>query len=103
MLVDGRRVPDSLQEEINVEYRDVTFGYSADRPVLDHFSLTASETGAYATLLGDEVVDLICTDPPYNVPIDGHVCGSGRIRHRDFAMGVGEMSKAQFCASWSML
>ena len=47
-------------------------------------------------LLGDEVIDLICTDPPYNVPIDGHVCGSGRIRHRNFAMGVGEMSKDQF-------
>jgi DNA modification methylase len=39
---------------------------------------------------------LICTDPPYNVPIDGHVCGSGRIRHRNFAMGVGEMNKDQF-------
>ena len=33
----------------------------------------ARETAAYAALLGDEVVDLICTDPPYNVPIDGHV------------------------------
>ncbi len=38
----------------------------------------------------------MCTDPPYNVPIDGHVCGSGRIRHRNFAMGVGEMNKDQF-------
>jgi hypothetical protein len=56
----------------------------------------AREAGAYAALLGDEVVDLICTDPPYNVPIDGHVCGSGRIRHRNFAMGVGEMNKDQF-------
>jgi hypothetical protein len=56
----------------------------------------AREAGAYAALLGDETVDLICTDPPYNVPIDGHVCGSGRIRHRNFAMGVGEMNKDQF-------
>ena len=40
--------------------------------------------------------DLVFTDPPYNVPIDGHVCGSGRIRHREFAMGVGEMSDADF-------
>ena len=36
------------------------------------------------------------TDPPYNVPIDGHVCGLGRIRHADFAMGCGEMSEAEF-------
>ncbi len=50
----------------------------------------------YARLLGDERVDLVFTDPPYNVPIDGHVCGSGRIRHREFAMGVGEMSQDAF-------
>ncbi len=52
----------------------------------------------YARLLGDERVDLVFTDPPYNVPIDGHVCGSGRIRHREFAMGVGEMSQDAFTA-----
>jgi DNA modification methylase len=56
----------------------------------------ARDGGAYDLLIGDDTVDLICTDPPYNVPIDGHVCGSGRIRHRDFAMGVGEMDKDQF-------
>ena len=46
-------------------------------------------------LLQDERADLIFTDPPYNVPIDGHVCGLGRIRHREFAMGAGEMSRAR--------
>jgi DNA modification methylase len=56
----------------------------------------AREAAAYAAVLDDEVVDLLCTDPPYNVPIDGHVCGSGRIRHHNFAMGVGEMNKDQF-------
>jgi DNA modification methylase len=56
----------------------------------------ARDTACYAALLGDEAVDLICTDPPYNIAIDGHVCGSGRIRHRNFAMGVGEMTKDQF-------
>jgi DNA modification methylase len=56
----------------------------------------ARDANAYSTLLGDESVNLIFTDPPYNVPIDGHVCGSGRIRHREFAMGVGEMDKASF-------
>ena len=56
----------------------------------------AREAGVYARLLGDGRVDLVFTDPPYNVPIDGHVCGSGRIRHREFAMGVGEMSQDAF-------
>ena len=52
----------------------------------------------YEKLLGDQRADLVFTDPPYNVPIDGHVCGLGRIRHREFAMGVGEMSEATFTA-----
>jgi hypothetical protein len=39
---------------------------------------------------------MVFTDPPYNVPIDGHVCGSGRIHHQDFVMASGEMSEAEF-------
>jgi DNA modification methylase len=58
----------------------------------------ARDAQAHAALLGDEHVDLIFSDPPFNVPIDGHVCGSGRIRHREFAMGVGEMTKEAFTA-----
>ena len=58
----------------------------------------ARDPADYARLLQGETVDLVFTDPPYNVPIDGHVCGSGRIRHREFAMGVGEMSEAAFTA-----
>ena len=58
----------------------------------------ARNEGDYTHLLAGETVDLIFTDPPYNVPIDGHVCGSGRIRHREFAMGVGEMSSTAFTA-----
>ena len=41
---------------------------------------------------------MVFTDPPYNVPIDGHVCGSGRIKHREFAMAAGEMSQEEFTA-----
>jgi DNA modification methylase len=53
--------------------------------------------GAHFDLLMDnERADLIFTDPPYNVPIDGHVTGLGRIRHRDFAMASGEMSVTAF-------
>lgn len=53
---------------------------------------------AYDTLLGNERVDLIFTDPPYNVPIDGHVSGLGQIKHREFAMASGEMSPEAFTA-----
>jgi DNA modification methylase len=58
----------------------------------------ARDAAAYASLLGKEQVDLIFTDPPYNVPIDGHVSGLGKVRHREFAMAAGEMSKVAFTA-----
>ena len=56
----------------------------------------ARDQEAYRSLLGAERVDLVFTDPPYNVPIDGHVCGLGKVRHREFAMASGEMSEAAF-------
>jgi DNA modification methylase len=43
-----------------------------------------------------EVADMACFDPPYNVRVDGHVSGKGSVRHREFAMASGEMSKAEF-------
>jgi DNA modification methylase len=51
---------------------------------------------AYESLLEGAKAQFVFTDPPYNVAIDGNVCGLGRIRHRDFAMGSGEMSEAEF-------
>jgi DNA modification methylase len=53
---------------------------------------------SFDRLLERERTNLVFTDPPYNVPIDGHVCGLGRIRHREFAMGAGEMSREAFAA-----
>jgi hypothetical protein len=49
-------------------------------------------------LLEGERADLVFTDLPYNCSGDGHVCAMGRIRHREFAMGVGEMSREGFTA-----
>jgi DNA modification methylase len=48
------------------------------------------------TLMDDNKAQMIFTDPPYNVPIDGHVCGLGSIKHREFAMATGEMTEQQF-------
>jgi DNA modification methylase len=56
----------------------------------------ARQPASYAQLLNNAKAEFVFTDPPYNVPIDGHVCGLGRIRHADFAMGCGEMSEAEF-------
>jgi len=56
----------------------------------------ARDSAAYDQLLAGARAEFVFTDPPYNVAIEGHVCGLGRIRHRDFAMGCGEMSEAEF-------
>jgi DNA modification methylase len=47
-------------------------------------------------LMSGEQADLMFTDPPYNVPIDGNVCGLGKVRHREFAFAAGEMSTHEF-------
>ena len=36
------------------------------------------------------------SDPPYNLPVDGFISGLGKIRHREFASGSGEMDRDQF-------
>jgi DNA modification methylase len=56
----------------------------------------ATKPASYARLLGDLRADLVFTDPPYNVPIKGHVSGLGKVRHAEFAMASGEMSLAEF-------
>jgi DNA modification methylase len=58
----------------------------------------ARDKAAYDQLLAGAKAEFVFTDPPYNVAIDGHVCGLGRVHHRDFAMGCGEMSEAEFTA-----
>ena len=56
----------------------------------------ATLAGSYQKLLSDDVAYLIFTDPPYNVPISGHVCGLGKTQHREFPMASGEMSSEAF-------
>jgi DNA modification methylase len=56
----------------------------------------ALESTAYAILLENEKAAAAITDMPYNVPIDGHVSGNGKTKHREFVMGAGELTDSQF-------
>jgi DNA modification methylase len=49
-------------------------------------------------LMQGETADLLFSDPPYNCKIDGNVCGLGKVRHREFAFGSGEMTDEAFTA-----
>ena len=58
----------------------------------------ALEKADWGRLMDGDFATLVVTDPPYNVPINGHVSGLGQHRHREFAMAVGEMDQAGFTA-----
>jgi len=51
-----------------------------------------------ADLMDGETARMVFSDPPYNVPIDGHVGNSGKTQHREFAMASGEMTVPEFTA-----
>jgi DNA modification methylase len=56
----------------------------------------ALQTASYDRLMAQQLAAVVFTDPPYNVPIDGHASGLGKKQHSDFAMACGEMNKAEF-------
>jgi hypothetical protein len=56
----------------------------------------ATKAESFDQLLDGAKAQMVFIDAPYNVPIDGHVCGSGAIQHREFLMATGEMSEAEF-------
>jgi len=58
----------------------------------------STDRASYQALLGNETAALVFTDPPYNVPVAGHVSGLGKHVHAEFAMASGEMSEAEFTA-----
>ena len=56
----------------------------------------ATSPESYAALMNGKKAQFAFSDPPYNVRIDGHVSGTGRRHHDEFAMASGEMSDAEF-------
>lgn len=54
------------------------------------------DTELVSRLMQGQQARMVITDPPYNVPITGHVCGLGKAQHAEFSMAAGEMSSAQF-------
>lgn len=63
----------------------------------NHYMLCGDsrDEDSYKCLLGDNMADMIFTDPPYNVRINGHVI-KDKNKHKEFVMASGEMSKKDF-------
>lgn len=57
---------------------------------------SALEKEYFEKLFENKKADMVFTDPPYNVKVDGHVCGLGKVKHKEFKMASGEMSQNEF-------
>lgn len=58
----------------------------------------ALSASSYEILLGTDRARMVFADPPYNVPIEGHVTVSRTGKTHDFAMAKGELSSSEFQA-----
>lgn len=58
----------------------------------------AQDPATIDRLMAGAKARMVFTDPPYNMPIRGHVSGLGKVKHREFAQASGEMSSAEFSA-----
>ncbi len=56
----------------------------------------ARHPACFEVLMEGRLAQMVMTDPPYNVAIDGHVCGSGKVHHDEFIMASGEMSDEEY-------
>lgn len=94
-----RRERDEFQDEVPDLIPGSTVSLVGDLWLLGSHRLycgDARDDQCYQHLLNGAKAELVFTDPPYNVPISGHVCGKGEIQHREFAMASGEMSLEDF-------
>ena len=81
------------------ELEDAAVARTGDLYLLGHHRLVvgdARDPRVYETLMRSESATMAFLDPPYNVRIDGHAGGRGRIKHQEFAFASGEMTSDQF-------
>jgi DNA modification methylase len=112
LSVTGFSLPDidlallNLQESL-IEEIDDEVGSATGVPVcqpgdvwqLDQHRIhcgDATSEAAFDVLMREEVADVVFIDPPYNVKVDGHVSGKGKVRHREFAQASGNLSREEF-------
>lgn len=90
----GDLQPEDLAEELPVSKPGDLFLLGGHRL----YCGSSLERESYTLLMEGHMARQCLTDPPYNVAIDGHVCGSGKKKHDEFKMASGEMSESEFTA-----
>jgi hypothetical protein len=100
LRIDGLDIVDeSAEDEIPVVSEGPAVTQLGDLWLLGEHRLlcgNAQEAEAFSLLMDGQVGGMVITDPPWNVRVQGHVGGKGKIKHREFAMASGEMSSAEF-------
>lgn len=82
------------------EFRAVSTSLLGDLWLLGRHKVlcgSALDADTYRSLLGDERVQMVITDPPYNVSIAGHA-RNAETAHREFVTASGEMTETEFTA-----
>lgn len=98
IIQDGAKKPNK-DDEFEIDHKLPVISKPGDLYQLGNHRIycgNALEDASYQALMSGDRADLVFTDPPYNVPIHGHVSGNGSVHHQEFAMAVGEMTEAEF-------
>ena len=102
LVLDGQaRRPDPADDLSSLPLDGPAVSKLGDRWELGRHHLMCGDAlrgDDYQRLLGGEVAQMVVTDPPFNVKIQGHAMGRGRVRHREFKVASGEMSESVFTA-----
>ncbi len=98
LMLSSPTAPETHNEEV-YERAQETIIKSGELWILGNHKIycgNSLEKASYQNLLGTEKAEMIFTDPPYNVKVDGHICGNGKVKHQEFAMASGEMTESEF-------
>lgn len=90
-----------LEEEPASEVGKTAVGSLGDLWLLGEHRLlcgSALEASDFIKLMDGEKARMAFCDAPYNLKVDGVISGLGKVKHREFAMGSGEMSRPDFIA-----
>ena len=99
ILGDVAKAADPDDDDFSTDKQGPTVTELGDLWILGKHRLlcgNALKNDSYATLMEKRRASAVFSDPPYNVPINGHAGGNGAIQHREFAMASGEMTELEF-------
>ena len=99
LLVGDAEISDAADEVAEIDPDRPLVSRPGDLWIIGRHRLLCGDStdpASYDHLLGGQKARLMFVDPPYNVPIDGHVSGLGKVKHAEFAMASGEMTETEF-------